>query len=347
MALTPKQRQAVARAPKRARATMIRNFQRQDRGDRRVGATRQVALSQGVGAVPRRPFGATVGRGLSCWDAFHPSHAPLPRSVGAYTVVRTTGLITSTDPVMIFGTTYRDSNTWSNIAAYGAVNASAAVNAAGNVNVYTVPFPGGSAITGSGLTVVPAAISVQIMNPEALIATTGTVASAVCHTQLDVGGRTETWNDFASEFMSFMKPRLMSAGKLALRGVQMNSYPLNMNILSAFEPMVLSGPSTTTWTSSNSFGPKGFAPMVVVNPQSVSLNYLVSVEWRVRFDIGNPAVSSHQHHGITPDSVWDGMVRAATAMGNGVRDIADIVSAAGQAAGAIRNARAAMPMLVD
>jgi hypothetical protein len=133
-----------------------------------------------------------------------------------------------------------------------------------------------------------------------------------------------------------MKPRLMSGGKLALRGVQMNAYPLNMNALSDFQKITNYGDGDKTWASNTgSAGDAqyltGFTPMVVINTSGEVLTYAVCVEYRVRFDLSNPAVSSHRHHPVTTDKVWDGMVKKAIALGNGVKDIADVVATMGQA----------------
>jgi hypothetical protein len=270
-------------------------------------------------------------------------------------------MITSSNKVMVFGTFHRGDNTtinkpndWSTIVCASSVNPAAAINGATNTQLYTVDFPGVS-LLGSTLTAVPAAISVQVMNPSSLLNAGGLFYGAVCHTQLKLGGRVETWNDFRTEFLSYMRPRLMSGGKLALRGVHADSYPLNMATLADFTAISTStNGSLASWTT-DAFGPSGFAPIVFVNDSGAELvdplplNYLVTVEWRVRFDIGNPAVASHRHHGITSDNMWDSMVRTASSLGNGIKDIADVVASAGQAASAVRTAMAGrqLPMLVD
>jgi hypothetical protein len=181
------------------------------------------------------------------------------------------------------------------------------------------------------------------MNPNALQTTAGIVAMAVCNTQLNLNDRVETWNDISTEFVSYFRPRLCSAGKLALRGVQMNSYPMNMSELADFKPMNASAGGGTTTLNGNNLDAKGWAPIVINNKNGVALDLLISIEWRVRFDIGNPAVASHQHHGVTPDRTWDRMIADAISMGNGVLDIVERVASAGQAAYQIGNR--ARPML--
>jgi len=300
-------------------------------------------LAQGTGKAVSRPFGSRQRAvGLEGWDAFSPAHLPLPRSVAPYTVVKTTSLLTSSARVNIFGSFARTINTednksrWSLYGALFSVNSANPINAASNTRLEPIPFPG-VPVTGTGITAVPSAISVQVMNPNPLQTTEGIVAGAVCKTQLDLRGRTETWAEFGSEFISFMRPRLMSAGKLALRGVQLDAVPLNMNALSDFRPLSSSGAADVTWDTSQSHYPEGWSPIVIINNGSsetppLSLNYLVTVEWRVRFDIGNPAVSSHTHHGVTSDAHWDNLIKAAESRAHGAMDIVERVASAGAAA---------------
>lgn len=329
------------------------------RAPRNPPATRsmgEIVLAPGVGRVPRSPFGSYRGVNLRCWDAFDTAHAPLPRSVGPYAVVRTTRVFPCTEKYMIFGTaraltgSSREKSSWSNTIAFGSSSDTSNINGSGSTNIYNITAPGATVGDNSTITVVPAAMSVQVMNPNPLNDTNGIVYAAVCPTQLSLDDNTRTWLDFANEFTAYMRPRLMSAPKLALRGIQMNSYPLNMSELSDFQTIQNFSDGPITWKTSvqapgSSQFLTGLAPMVVVNSNQQNLTYAVTVEYRVRFDLSNPAVSSHKHHGITSDVTWDKMQKAAIALGNGVRDIADIVATAGQAARAIRGPQA--PMLVD
>jgi hypothetical protein len=261
-------------------------------------------------------------------------------------------LITSNDRVNIIGCFDQTEPTgqktfWTTIGMIKSVNSALAINAVNNSYLHAVPFPGVDA-TGSSLSAVPAAISVQVMNPNPLNATSGIIAGAVCPTQLDLRGRTETWAEFGTEFVSFMRPRLMSAGKLALRGVQVDSYPLNMSALADFRPVRGYTDATFTWDAANATHPSGFAPIVVINQASsddppLELNFLVTIEWRTRFDIGNPAVSSHTHHGVSSDQHWDGLIRQAASRGAGVLDIVERVANTGEALAHV--AQAARPIL--
>lgn len=282
---------------------------------------------------------------LRCWDAFSPTHLPLPRSTGPYTVVRTTAFFTSNAKYIQFGTFQQSSanppsisGDWSNIVAMGSVDESVAINAPTNTSFWSVPFPGND-IIGSSHTCTPAAISVQLMNSNSLQQTEGLVFGAVCNTQLDYNGRVETWNDVSSEVISYFRPRLMSAGKLALRGVKANAYPLNMSELANFKPMRRQ-PSTSVARLDGSYVyPVGFTPIVFINQDNpenrTNYTFLVCVEWRVRFDIGNPAVASHVHYPTTRDTDWDAAIRKAASMGHGIVDIVESVANAGEAAARI------------
>jgi len=279
---------------------------------------------------------------MQCWDAFHPMHLPLPRAVGPYTVVRTTGLISSNDRVNIIGTfrytrqelnSGMDRDVWTNVGMLRSVNSGLAVGAPNNAYMSTVPFPG-VAVTGSGFTATPAAVSVQVMNANPLQTTEGLVAGAVCPTQMDLRGRVETWADVGNEVISFMKPRLMTAGKLTLRGVQADSYPLNMSTVSEFTPMEVLADGAINFNEEQRLHPNGWAPIVVINQGStldppLELQFLITVEWRVRFDIGNPAVASHRYQGVASDADWGKMIEAAASKAHGMLDIVERVANTG------------------
>lgn len=302
-------------------------------------------LAQGVGKAATRPFGGRKAKQVSlrCWDAFSPLHLPLPRSTGSYTVVRTTAFFTTAAKYVQFGTFQRStsqlpnlpSGEWSNVVAVESVDESVAINGASNTRYRSVPFPGND-IIGSSHTCTPAAISVQLINGKALQQTDGVVFGAVCNTQLDYNGRVETWNDVSSEVVSYFRPRLMSAGKLALRGVHANAYPLNMSELANFKAMSKSPDTGLMTLNGSALHPVGFTPIVFINEDSpedrTAYTFLVCVEWRVRFDIGNPAVASHVHYPASSDSDWDAAIRKAASMGHGIVDIVEAVANAGEAA---------------
>jgi hypothetical protein len=162
----------------------------------------------------------------------------------------------------------------------------------------------------------------------------GQLAAAVIPARIDLFRSHLTWGEIEQEFISYFRPRLMSAGKLSLRGVQLDSHPLSMNDCSEFLPMRIStdqGTSTSPvpWNNSNTPRFRGWAPMAVYNPSQAPLSLLVSIEWRVRFDISNPAVSSHSHHGVSSDHAWEQGLRKAHAALPGVLDIVEKVANTG------------------
>lgn len=334
--------------PKSSRKTVKKTYLKKRNGLGRGRARADRVLAQGTGKTVTRAFGSTRGTGLAGWDAFSPVHLPLPRSVGPYTVVRTTSLMTSAEQFNMIAcfrhheTTYdspdySNADYWSTIGLLTSRNAALPINddaSGGNALLHSVPFPGANSAVSTGFTAVPSAISVQVMNPNPLQTTQGIVAGTVCATQLDLRNRTDTWHELSNEVISYMRPRLMSAGKLALRGIQADSYPLNMAALSEFLPVREQPGGAVVTMDSHVFDgrPQGFAPIVVINEGAatgLSLNFLVTIEWRVRFDISNPAVASHVHHGVTSDGQWDQLIRHAVSKGNGVCDIAEKVASAG------------------
>lgn len=297
-----------------------------------------MVLAQGVGSVPSRPFGSTRARpSLACWDAKLPHHLALPRAVGPYTTVRTTRRLQSDSACMIFGTFKRPEETalnsteWSNTCAVGSIDASAAINRnPANARLWSSPLTFLGAGT-SAATCVPSAVTVQILNPEALQTTTGIIYAGVMSTQAMLGSRTATWTSWFDSFVNYMSPRLLSAAKLSLKGVQMSSYPLNMTPLSEFTELMDRTDSDVIFNETVE-EPCGWAPLLVSNPQKVALEYLVTTEWRVRFDLLNPASAGHVHHPIHHDGEWDRLMKQANSLGHGVQDISETIANAGQAA---------------
>ena len=283
-----------------------------------------------------RAFGGgslATAHSLACWDATKPMHLPLPRAVGPYTTVRVTKRFSSTARDLVFGT-YRGSNDhWTNVCCLEDALGTDPINGTNNVVYHTLPLAGLSSGS-SGLTATPSAFTVQVMNPEPLNVTGGIVYGGIMNTQAKIVDRTETWDSYMGNFIAYQAPRMMSAGKLALRGVKASSYPLSMSQLSEFTPLGVFSDTTTTLSTANAghVEPHGFAPILVNNPQSIDLEYLVTVEFRVRFDLLNPASAGHTHHPVSSDSTWDAMIRKAVALGHGFIDIVDTVANAGSAA---------------
>jgi len=202
------------------------------------------------------------------------------------------------------------------------------INGAGNAQTTTIDLGG----LGDAATLVPSAFSVQVMCPTALQTASGIIYAGVMNTQTKIAGRTETWDQYMNKFVQFQNPRLLAASKLALRGVQINSYPLNMSEVSNFKPLGKVSDETLEYNAEQG-EPTGWAPIVIYNPGGATLELLITVEYRVRFDLDHPASASHVHHPVASDSMWDRMTKSAVTLGNGVVDIADVVANTGMAVG--------------
>lgn len=329
----------MARARRAPRAPRNGNRQpNQGRGRRPQRTNRSKSsniLAQGVGAAAPKGFGS-FGRAhaLAAWDAFSPRHLPLPRATGPYCVVRTTRLFKTNRQYMQFGAylnAYGDKVKWSNICAV-CCNQDETWAATDTAVAVTMPMPG----LGGAVTAVPSAVSVQIMNPNALQTTEGIVAAGTFKSQVNfadiaAGDATKTAGDTSNEFISFQAPRLLSAGKLALKGVQINAYPLNMAEIANFYSVEAPFADGTFFYSprTDALRPVGFSPICVVNSDQIDLQLLVTMEWRVRFDPSNPAAAAHRYHGHCSDAEYGAHLMARADMGHGCYDIADATARSG------------------
>lgn len=248
-------------------------------------------------------------------------------------MIRTTKIISSSQPAVLFGTFKGPGEEFTETAWLDLCAVSNAAGAAAN----PINSPNGSFFYGmdalsppaiNGARMVPAAFTIQIMNPNALQTTSGIVYVGRSKTVLDLMGDGRSWNTLMNELVSYSAPRLCSAGKLALRGVQVNAIPNNMSVLSDFVPRRLADVSSDKeWTeSSYAVDFEGFGPIFVYNPNSIPLQFIVTIEWRMRFDPLNPAYAGHVNYAPTSESVWSDVISGAEAAGHGVEDIADVVA---------------------
>lgn len=302
-------------------------------------------LRQGVGAITTKPFGSAGPLSLRCLDANHPSHLPLPRAIGAYTVVRTTQLITTTSKINLFGTFTETSDArrgkqWSSICCLRDVTASLAINsAAGSGNAQFLPFQTLNASNGwDNCSITPAAFTIQVMNPKALQGANGVARIARLRFMPDLRDDTRTWEAFGEECSSYNQPRLCAAAKLALRGVKVDAMPFDMSALSGFTALK-SYPAAITGVYNEDFAlePSGFAPIMMLMDDAMvtagGLDVLVTCEWRVRFDPSNPAQGTHQRYPVSSDSTWNSILSKMERGGHGVVDIAEDIAEAGAAVG--------------
>jgi len=327
---------------------------RKKNGARRRGRPQQQSETytrpyrQGMAAVPTTAFngGSRIPRGpslMSVFDATKTCHLPLPRAIGPYAVVRTTTLHRSSAPVVILGpmqsadTTAQERPVWSSFVGVECVNPGAAMNAPNN----TVPIPmmaladtSGAIQSGwSNCELVPAAYTVQIMYPSPVGTAGGVARIGKLKTKSHLKDNARTWNAFADQFTSYNAPRLCAGGKLCLRGVQASATPYDMADLADFTPLRAVESIPFTWTTNRAQEFAGFAPIVIVNDLSTAdppllggLEYLITVEWRVRFDPSNPAQAAHVLRPPSTESMWAKAVAGVEAAGHGVFDIAERVA---------------------
>lgn len=328
-----------------------KNSRPQKRGRSKFGANALAGIKQGVGAVTRHPFPKPRRRNrqpkitaMQAFDAFMPHHLALPRAIGEYTTVRTTHKFSSAEHMVLGPMQLMDGDRY-RWCPYFAVNSAVSrnnpINGTGNAffrgfSVFNAPNSGYI-----GCEVTPAAFSFQIINGEAVQTSSGTFAVGRWRTMPNLRNQSISWVDMYNQAITNNAPRVLSAAKLAFRGVQVDLIPFNMSELSDFTELSVAPNSTTTWNlghadtgaaQAKTAKFAGFAPAYVFNEDSTQLTYIVTCEWRCRFSPGNPAQAGHVHHPVTSDSTWDNMVRTMTSLGHGVRDIAETAAALGTVA---------------
>lgn len=295
------------------------------------GRPNLLAIQQGVGHMPATPFG---GRGSwndrRVFTAYMPQHLPLPRPVGGYLVVRDTLRYRSTSGTVLVGTfrTFADSGrpVWANtVIAHNIGGGLVPINGSGTVN-----FQGLSLFGPGGLgnaVVVPSAISVQILNKEAVQTSEGIVTASRSKQVLDLAGDSQTWASLFDNLQITTGPRLMSAAKLAFRGVTVDAIPMNLSALSDFRPTTVIPNGQNTWErATNEIDLEGFAPIWIYNSDNIELEYVVTVEYRVRFPPNNVASAAHVVYPAASDATWTKHIARMEAEGHGVRDIVDAMS---------------------
>nr|ASM94032.1 putative capsid [Barns Ness breadcrumb sponge weivirus-like virus 2] len=303
-------------------------------------------LYNGVAAAPRKPFGSKTGNGKSmasmkaCLNALVPKSLGLPRAVGPYTIIRTTTQFSwsKKSTVAIFAPFQDNSPTgptwlsWAGITQQGLDT-----DAIGDpLGILPILMP--TSELGAASEIVPASMTIQCMNGKNLQNADGIFYAARVNQGLNYGGSSVTWGQLKAQIISYFSPRLMAGSKLALRGVTSHSYPLNMQEYSDFGPR--SNISSTIWTPF--FQPCALAPIVFIrggeqDPDTATdLSFLITMEWRVRFDPLNPAAASHTYHEVTADSVWNGVIKSASSEGHGIVDTVEDISLTGAMAAAGR-----------
>jgi len=227
-------------------------------------------------------------------------------------------------------------NGWS--SAYAFSSNTALSNAISHSNGFARwCFDAMDTLSWASASVVPAAFSIQILNPEALQASSGMVYIGRCKNKvnLSAGDLGNSIQSVCDSLVSYSNPRMCSAGKLALRGVQVDAVPNNMSLLADFTTLYQAGSGSFTMSFGLDEMMCGFNPIFIYNPNAVDLQVLVCCEWRVRFDPSNPAYATSRMHRPSSDASWADHISRAVQMGSGVVDIVEQVARLGRAAGAM------------
>jgi hypothetical protein len=183
---------------------------------------------------------------------------------------------------------------------------------------------------GEASEVCPASMTVQCMNGKNLQNADGIFFATRINQQLELGMSTKTWGELRSQIISYFSPRILASTKLALRGVTSHSYPLNMNEYSEFLPR-----SNLIFTQlDRAERPSALAPIVFIRDTdstetTTDLSFLITMEWRTRFDPLNPAAASHTYHEVTSDNTWNNVIKSASAEGHGIIDTVEDISLMG------------------
>lgn len=293
-------------------------------------------IQQGVGHLPSKPWGGKANyNSRSVFNALSYQHLPLPRAVGGYLVIRLNTRIQSNQRVILFGAFRGLDSTgklsWTTNCAVNSianpVPPSDGILEQGNTGFIRYSLTGSAEATLTNSLVVPSAVTVQIMNPEAVQTSTGIITASRAFQVLDWAGETSSWTTKVEQLQSYTSPRLMSAAKLAFRGVRIDAIPYNMNSLSDFRPFNQGAQGQTAWVrDTDTPDLDGFAPIWVYNPSQVNLDYLITTEYRVRFDPENPAHAAHTQYPVASDVTWQKHINSMTQEGHGVKDIADTSS---------------------
>jgi len=364
----------------------------------RTGKSQFKAITPATGRTVSKPFGAgsskqTASGAQHCWNALHPSHLALPRPVGPYTVIRLTTTFSTPDPLVIIGSFRHNSgdmtrpdetgaaarmyseNHWSQVTAlscpkedinkpiggFDAANPSAAAFAA-HWHFYS---QAGLAALKNNCQIAPAAITVQVMNQNALQTTKGLCYACVTPLEANYSthGGGQSGYDIGQNMIAFMKPRLLTLPKLSMAGVCAHSHPLDMNDISEFreigdttcsgDPILRTNKYTwglphrdyaqpATYQNAVDVSTNGWAPIMFYRPDAVtedssdSLTYQVTTEYRVRFDLSNVASATHQMHTPAPMSTYTGLIKNAVAALPGILE--NVAEVAGGAALARKSA---------
>jgi len=357
-----KTNQKVAKRPKAVQKKIQKH---------RTGRSQFRAIAPATGRTVSRAFGSGSGDKRHAWNALHPSHLALPRPVGPYTVIRLTTTFSTKDPFVMIGSFSHmngdrkrpdmnfkfNSDEWSTVCAISCPEShmnkpvggfqSIPVGDPAKFHFYTMNGLSSSCLRDNSQ-ICPAAITVQVMNQNALQQTKGLVYAAVTPLEANYNnhGGAKTPREIGENMIAFMKPRLLALPKLAMAGVCAHSHPLDMNDISEFREVgsttslgnYIKWPDPTDASTLYPWGwphqpttsggvpandevvnvqTCGWAPIMFYRPDvdetSDKLTFQVTKEYRVRFDLSNVASATHSMHTPAPMTTYTNMIKQAVA----------------------------------
>lgn len=274
--------------------------------------------------TPRK--GGVMSRHELLLDANCLGSLSLPRAVAPYTTVRSTCYISSASKMHLFGTFANAANPsypvgedmWSNAVAVAPIDSTLPVSTAVNTTFSYAPGLGGVGSTAGRITMTPACVTVNITNGNPLQTTTGMIYAGRMDQPADWRGSGSSWDALMSGILAYKAPKAVSASQLALDGLTVSALPAEMSTLSLFRSQYTASANPVTWDASSAQHPAGFGLIYVHNPNGVSLNFQVTVEWRLRFDSSDPASSSHTFHPPSSEATWSAAIKSMVDSGHGV-----------------------------
>lgn len=240
-------------------------------------------------------------------------------------MIRTSKTYTSDAFLSLFGPMdLEDGGKWTNWCAIEKWNATDTLNSNWAFKAMPPPLPE----VGGFAEVVPAACSVQVLNPASLTNASGVVYMGRCATGLSQPESTDTRTaaQFCDALVSFSNPKVISGARLSMSPQQVNLVPANMNELMDFNELTVGTETAATWGPGNDFA--GFKPAYVYNPNKITLQIRVCIEWRVRLSPFNPMHNAQQTYKPTSADTWHQIISTADSLGHGVEDVG-IAGAAG------------------
>lgn len=308
--------------------TKCKNNTKKNNGTTRKAATRGISKSKRgstrkSGTKGRQQLLSQAAR--KAFDAFHPSHLPLPVPTAPYLTVRSRAVITTNKTLTLLGPVedaIGNSDAWANICAFGADAATVIGTGTFQHDTYNPPATDAP----SDWEVAPAAFSFQVACTDALTAASGVTYIGRLKTTLSQPDTNDsrTVQELANAIVQYSNPKCLSNAKLAMTAQQVNLMPGNMAELTDFREMRISSSGSSVWASSGANAARnfaGFKPGYIYNPYNKELVVTVAMEWRVRLSPHNPMHQSMTHYPPTNPSVWHAIAKAADSTAHGVEDV--------------------------